>query len=283
MWGKDSAPFDTTQNGDANIAAVAPAPIGSLDGGIASTPVIPLLSTIVAQRFVRPLGTQLVLADGRKYRYGSAGGSNLVVGNMLTSAAILTTDQDMTPLTGTLPTGFTGGGAVGERAITFTHGAATTVVNRFAEGYVFVTVTPGLADMYKISRHLALASAAAGDQINLAQGNAIRTALTSSSRISLQAHPYFGVIQAAATTLTGAPVGVAVKAITAAQSGWVQTRGSAVILVIGTAVVGANAVSPTGTAGGVGPSAASTSVNVGFFLAVEATTQAGPVFLTIDG
>ena len=254
IYGKESEPYNT-------YVAHSPAPGDNGSGGQ------------VAQRGEWPMGTQLILQDGRKFRFTLAGGTTLVVGNVITSAAILTTDQDMTPAAG----------EINDRIITFTHGAATTVINLFAEGFVFVTITPGFADNYRIASHAALRNATAGDILNLAPGQALRRAITTITRISLQRHPYDGVIQAAATTLTGAPVGVAVAAITNAQFGWLQTRGVAVALVAGTAVVGANAVSPTGTAGAAGPSGASTSVNIGIFLQVEATTQAGPVFLRIDG
>lgn len=282
-------PYDTSSTGDGNSAAVAPAPSGGVVTA-ASTPKFPDLVT-PSYRFVRPLGTQLVMQDGRKFRYSAAGGTTLVVGNLLQTAAILTTDQDMTPLTGTLPTGFTGGATVGEKAITFTHGAATVVINRFAEGYVFVTITPGFSDTYKIANHIALASAAAGDQVNLWPGHGIRRALTSSSRVSLQAHPNFAVIQFASGGTTGAPIGVAVTAITGASgsgnSGWIQTRGPVAVLVSGTAIAGEGAAAGV-AAGAVGPVNGTYGTGlaqplVGVFLAVEATTQAGPVYLTIDG
>ena len=286
LYGPESEPYDVvTPNFSANTTARSPAPSG---GPVitASTPVNPQIA-LPAYRFQYPLGTQLILQDGRKFRYCNAGASTLVVGNVISSAAVITTDQDMTPLTGTLPTGFTGGATVGEKAITFTHGAATTIINFFAEGFVLVTITPGFADTYKVACHIALASAAAGDQVNLWPGHGIRRALTSSSRISLYQHSYGGVIQCAAT-ISGAPVGIAVVAITNAKSGWLQTRGACGVLGTGTLLIGSNAavVQSGGTAGSVAPHSAGGAEAegvIGVVQGVEATTQASLIFLQIDG
>ncbi len=284
LYGPDSEAFST-------YAPVSPAPSGG-PVTTASTPVFPAAAP-PSYRYIRPLGTQLVMQDGRKFRFSQAGGVALVVGNTIQSAAILSTDIDMTPLTGTLPTGFGGGGTVGDRGITFTHGAATTIINFFAEGFITVTITPGIGDAYKVASHIALASAAAGDQVNLWPGHAIRRALTSSSRVTLTQHPYGNVIQVPVTTLTGIPVGVAVAAMAAnttatnLSSGWIQTRGLANVLTNGTLIIGEPAtVPPTGVGGACSPyaaGAAETGVQIGTVLSVEATTQASPIFLTIDG
>lgn len=253
MFGPESEVYN-------EYAAVSPAPGNNGSGGP------------IAQRGVLPLGQQLILQDGRKFRFCLAGGTALVVGNVLTSAAIITTDQSMA----------CAATAANSRTITFTHGAATVVINYFAEGYGLITVTPSGGEIYKIASHAALTSGGS-DTVNLAPGHAVRTALTTTSDLSLMAHPYAGVIQAAVTTLTGAPVGVAVKAITANYFGWVQTAGPACVLTIGTLVVGANAVSPTGTAAGAcGPSGASTSVNIGRVQMLEATTEWSGIDLAID-
>ncbi len=259
-------------------AAASPAPGGG--PGTSGTPILNTEQTSEAIRGVRPLGTQLILQDGRKFRFALAGGVTLVVGNVISSAAVLTTDVDMTPLTGTPNFG----GTVGDRSVSFTHGAATVVLNYFAEGYVLVTITPGFGDVYRISKHLALANATAGDQVFFSPGNAIRRALTSSSRISLAANRYASVIQCAAT-ISGAVVGVAVSAITNAQFGWLQTRGECGVLGVGTLTIGSPGVAllSGGTAGAAAPASAATQPIVGMVLGVEATTQASILDLRIDG
>lgn len=225
-----------------------------------------------------PLGTQLVMQDGRKFRHAVAGGTLLVVGNVITTATPISTDEDLTAAAG----------AIGDRLITFTHGAATTVANYFSEGYAVISVTPGGGDTYKIADHLALRNATAGDVVNLAGGHALRRALTTTSRVDLAGNPYAFVIQSAVTTLAALPVGVAVSAIPATSgSGWLQTAGACGVLTAGTVIGGNRAVVPTGTAGAAGPETAVAAnskieTTVGHVMVVGATGAWSTIFLTLD-
>lgn len=247
-------------------AAVSPAPGDNGAGGQ------------IAYRAVNALGRQFVSPDGRKFRFALAGGTTLVVGNMLTGAVALTTSEDLTPAAG----------ALNDRIITFTHGAATTVVNLFAEGYAVISVTPGGGDTYKIASHAALRNATAGDVVNLAPGHALRRALTTTSRLDLVRNPYQSVLQAPATTIAAVPVGVAVTAITNAEFGWIQTRGPVGVLTAGTVITGNRVVTPTAVAGAVGPESATVatlniSISVGLVVVIAADTAWSTIFLTIDG
>lgn len=221
-----------------------------------------------------PLGTQLVLQDGRKFRFAEAGASTLVVGNALTGVVPLSTDVGLTAAAG----------VVGDRLITFTHGAATVVANFFAEGFAIISVTPGGGDTYKISDHLALQNATAGDIVNLAAGHALRTALTTTSRLDLISHPYSKVIQSPATTVAAVPVGVAITAPTTGKFCWVQTRGPVGVLTSGTAIAGDVVGTGLGTAGAVGPIAAlATQPIFGTVIRAAASGAWSSINLTIDG
>lgn len=247
-----------------SYAVVSPAPGNPGAGGT------------VAYRHVRPLGTQLVLQDGRKFRFAAAGASTLVIGNMLTAGALTASQQDLTPAAA----------AVDARQISLTTGAASAI-NLFAEGWAQVSVTPDLGNIYKIAGHL-LMTAGAGDLVNLAPGHAIRVAWTTSTRVNLVDNPYFRVIQVPATTIASTPVGVALAATLTLRGGWIQTRGPASVLGSGTLIAGNRVVTPLGTAGAVGPetAVAATSkieVTVGFCMFASATGAASPIFLTIDG
>lgn len=231
-----------------------------------------------AQKGRLPLGTQLVMQDGRKFRFAMNGGVLLVVGNAITQVLGLSTDEDMAAAAG----------AIGDRSITATHGAATAVANYFSEGYAVVSVTPGGGDTYKIDNHLALTSSGA-DTFNLAPGHALRRALTTTSRIDLASNPYAFVIQSAVTTLAALPVGVAVSAITATSgSGFLQTRGICGVLTAGTVIGGNRVVVPTGTAGAVGPETATAANSkiestVGMVALVAASGAWSSIYLTLDG
>src|SRR3990172_7973321 len=154
-------------------------------------------STYTTQRW--PYGTQLVMQDGRKWRFAGAP-TLLVTGNVIQAAASVGNDVNRAGIAA----------AVGSKAPTLTLGGATTA-NLYAEGYWQNSVTPGGGDSYVIDNHLAGTTAVA---FNLARGHAIRTAITTTTRVDLIQNPYKGVIQNPATTTTAAPVGVAVSAPT---------------------------------------------------------------------
>lgn len=260
LFGPESEPYNT-------YAVVSPAPGDNGPGGQ------------IAQRGVHPLGQQLILADGRKFRF-TLGGVLMVQGDVIQSAAALSTSEDLAP---------DADQPIGDRIITFTHGAATTVINLFAEGYVTVSVTPGGGDCYKIGSHAALTNATAGDVINLAPGHALRRAITTAaSKLDLTRHPYAGTIEVPVTTITGVPVGVAVSAIASGGTGWLQTRGACGVLQDDTGVAGTHAVVPSAAAGAAGPETevaanSAIEVSIGQVLTVAATGKWSTVFLTIDG
>ena len=215
-----------------------------------------------------PFATLLQLQDGRSYRFARAGGSTLVIGNALQSAANAASDVDVTAIAA----------AVGARSLD----AITTnptVLNRYAEGYVAVSVAPGSGQVYAIDNHLAGTTAAI--TFNFAAGHSIRVALTTTSRLDFIANPYKSVIQSPATTPTGAHAGVAVSAPTTTQHCWVQSSGLASVLTAGTVVLG-EPVTTSGTAGAVMPSAAATDAQFGIVQRVAASTAWSDVYVTID-
>ena len=226
-----------------------------------------------------PLGTQLVMLDGRKFRHVMNGGVLLVVGNVISSATPISTDENLTPAAG----------AVGDRLITFTHGAATTIANYFSEGYAVISVTPGGGDTYTIDNHLALTNNTAGDIVRLGPGHALRRALTTVSRVDLAASPYAYVIQDPVTTKASLAVGVAVSAITATTgAGFIQTRGPCGVLTDDTVIGGNRVCVPSAAAGAAGPETAvaansAIEVTIGHVMLVAATAAWSTIFLTFDG
>ena len=260
IYGPDSEAYEI-------YGAVSPAPGDNGPGGQ------------IAQRGRHPLGQQLVLADGRKFRFTLAG-VLMVVGDVQQSAAALSTSENLAP---------DADQAVGDRIVTFTHGAATTVINLFAEGYAVMSVTPGGGDTYKIASHAALTNATAGDIINFAAGNALRRAITTAAtKMDLSRHAYAGAIEAPVTTSTGIPVGVAVSAITNGGFGWLQTRGACGVLTDDTVIAGNDVVVPSAAAGACGPftdTEANSNIeqSIGKCLVIAANTAFSSIFLTLDG
>ena len=260
LYGPDSEPY--------NLYAVRdPAPGDNGSGGP------------IAYRGEQPLGKQLVLEDGRKFRF-ALGGALLVVGNTIQSADAVSTDENLAP---------DADQAIGDRILTFTHGAATSVINFFAEGYAVMSEEPGGGDTYKIASHAALTNATAGDVVNFAPGNALRRAITTAaSKIDLRQHAYAGAIQSVVTTPTGGPLGVAVSAIASGGNGWLQTRGACGVLTDSTLIKGEQAVIGSAAAGAAGPytdteATSNKELPIGWVMAVAATTLWSTIYLTLDG
>jgi hypothetical protein len=253
LYGPESEPYN-------DYAVNAPAPETPVSGGS------------IAYRHHHPLGTQLVLQDGRKFRFAAAGGSTLVVGNLLSGGVLTASQQDLAPAAG----------AVGDRSVSLTTGASSAR-NLFAEGFLQASVTPGIGQTYKIAGH-ALMTSGAGDIVMLAPGHALREAITTSTRFNLVDNPYSRVIQIPATTVASIAVGVALKAVLTLRGTWIQTRGPCGVLGSGTLIAG-NVVGPgLGAGGAVGPVAAiATQPLIGFAMFASASGAASPIFLTIDG
>jgi hypothetical protein len=216
-----------------------------------------------------PWGTKMQMQDGRAYRYARAGGTLLVIGNLLQSAANVANDVGRTAIAA----------ALGSRAPTLTTGGAVTA-NNYAQGQFLVDVDPGKGQ-YIIDNHLAGTTATV---YNLAAGHAIRVAaLTTTSRVSLIANPYKGVIQYPAATPTSGAAGVAVSAIAATTGeGWIQTAGVAAVTTSGTLIIGNIAVSNI-AAGAVGPGSSTSALldelTVGSVVRVGPTTGLSPIKL----
>ena len=242
-------------------------------------PGVPVEGGSIAQRGRYPLGTQLVLQDGRKFRFFLNGAVLGVVGDVAQTAVVVTTDVDLTPTAISTTVN-----NLGARSISFTHGAGTAVINQYAEGYAVMSLAPGAGHSYKIAGHAALTSGGTGEVVRLAPGHALREAITTTTDIDLVPHPYAGNIQCAAT-ITGAPVGVYVTATPISDFGWLATRGIAGVLTAGTLTIGSPAVMllSGGTAGAVAPATAATQPQVGLVQRLAANAEWSSIFLTIDG
>lgn len=149
--------------------------------------------------------------DDALYVYVQAGAANIAAGKLIQTSAEVTANENLA----------VAAAAIGDTTITTTT-TVTVTANQYAGGYVIVSVTPGLANKYRIASHPAATAAA----LTLTLEDPILVALTTSSRIDLVANPYTGVIiQSVSGALTGAPVGFSVAPITAAYYGWLQIKG----------------------------------------------------------
>ena len=221
----------------------------------------------------RELGTQLVIPDGRKFRYVRAGATALVVGDLLQAPANTANHVNLTPAIA----------AVNATTVTVAVGATAVVVDEYARGLLVISVTPGAGVAYEILSNPVNAGSA--DMIvTLAPGNAIQTALTATSRVALIRHPHSALIQHP-TTRTGIAVGVAQVALAIDAYGWVQTHGLCAVLTEGTVILGNMVIPSASTAGAVAPQGAATYIApaIGRVQRVAASGAWSTVFLDIDG
>lgn len=231
-------------------------------------------NTYTAERW--PMGTQLVLQDGRKFRFALNGAVTGAAGKVYQASVAITNHLGVT---------VQAAAAVGAKSIAVTLGATLATVNQYAEGFFVAEAVAGLGYAYKIDSHAAVASAGILTA-KLAQGNGVQVPLTTATTGSFIANIYSGVVIAPITTRTMPAVGVMVIPLVASTYGWLQTRGLAAVLVSGTVVVGDPVINPGGAAGAVGPQNATFAdkeTQIGWVMRVAATATYAPIFLTIDG
>jgi len=220
-----------------------------------------------------PLGCRFKKNDGRVFRYMKAGGADLVAGDLIQSAALggatATVQTDLTPAVA----------AAGTKVVTAAIDTTEQPKDTFKDGWMAVTAggaAHAMGDLYLIKSHPLSAT-----NIILTLHEALKRAITTTSRISLLKHIYKDVIQAP-TTPSGVIVGVAPTVVTTEYYFWGQTWGMANILVDADLVAGMDVRRDQDTAGCVGKTATTEwaeEVGLGGWAAVAGDT--GFVFLTI--
>lgn len=218
------------------------------------------------------LGALATTGDGRYFRYSLAGAVTYVPGKIYQGPAEDATNQS--PAGGLA----VAAASVGATQVTLT-GSLTLASNLLAGGQMSVVITPGQGYQYKVAGNTAVSSAA---NCVVTLEDPILVALTTSSKVVFHLNPYNGCVVAPAT-LTAAPVGVPVYAVTNAQYGWLQTHGPATCLVTGTFATAGLAVGVLvgGTIGSLAPCIAGTPV-LGYTMGIAATGEYDAVFLQID-
>ena len=181
------------------------------------------------------LGAVIFSNDGRAFRYCKAGATALVAGNLFGSQAEDTGTENMTAVAA----------AVGDTVIVSTT-TVTVTANEYAEGFIMVSVTPGVGRNYKIKGHIAFTTAA--PTFNLAEE--VKVALTTTSRLDAFANPFKAVV-VWPTDEVAAPAGVAVHPIAIDEFGWLQVAGVGCVEAEGTVTVGLPLVASDTDAGTV--------------------------------
>lgn len=202
------------------------------------------------------IGQKIPGLNGKEFALVLNGGTALVAGNLLQSAAEDTQFENMAVGTA---------GVVGDMFIQVTNGTTTIIPYYFNGGSIsfYTAGTVAIGDEYTIMG--ITGTLTTGGAIKVYLDRPLRYAVTTSAKVVMKQNLYNGVIQMPATTPTGVPVGIAIFAIAAGSStvqssGFVQTKGLASVLSDGsTFAVGSAVGTPSGTAGAVTVYAAATT------------------------
>ena len=226
----------------------------------------------------QPLGTRLILPDGRVFRYCKNGGVALSIGRLVQEAVVTTGhDKDLA---------VAAAAAVGATAVTITNATTAIVANDYKEGYIFFNTAAGVGQICTIKSHPAEATGTGSCVITLEDEDALKVALTTASKAGLRKNIFDDVV-VAPTTATGVPIGVCPNAVTINYFFWLQTWGPAAVLTNGTVLRGKTVIPGATTDGSVdvyplnSVDASGQQPVVGTVMTVGATGEHSLVFLTL--
>lgn len=220
-----------------------------------------------------PRGQRAELADGRIYRFGIAGASELAANKLNQNIAA---DANLDTLA------VQAAAAVGDLTIAFTNATTFLDQDEIAGGYIAVESAAALGACYRVVSNTASVSGATTCIATLAVP--VEVALTTSHKVTPIYPLGHECIIVPDATATGPLMGANPVVIGASKYGWFQRRGIGTCLIAGTVVVG-NILIASATAGAVGPAATQTTTltqNVGTAVEVAPTTDFGLVNFTLE-
>lgn len=214
------------------------------------------------------LGAIGVTEDGRVYRYGSAGASNLAAGKLAVNADL---DTNVTNVAVAVAA------AIGATSVSVTAGN-TIVADAYADGYLVVNDATGEGILYRVVGNSGRTGAGT---ITVSLAEPIQVALTTSSEVTLKVNPWANLV-ISATDQADQAMGVPNVAVTAAYFGWFQTRGECAVLADEAVNRGLALTIGTGTAGAVEALDAAGEPQIGVASEALVDTEYRSAFLTID-
>lgn len=222
-----------------------------------------------------PLGSVGFDRIGRRYRYVLNGAVATVKGHLLQSAARDTAFTDMAVQAIT---------AIGATQIPVTLGATSATKDLFADGILAITASTGLGQNFTIQGHAA-ATNATTCTFNLGEGEAVLTALATSSKATASRGPYNGVVDSP-TTRTGMSVGVSISVIPATAAGvtgygWIGVEGLFAVLSDATVAAVGEDVSPSTTTAGAVTKQVTLLENIGMAPILGVSAEYQPVFFKL--
>lgn len=227
-----------------------------------------------------PLGTKLILQDGREFRFAEVGGTNIATAR-LCQAEVPGANFDELAIPSAV--------AAGTRSFDVTNGATTIALGDFNEGYLNVEDDAGEGHLYKIKSHEAEGAGSAAFEVTLANPNGVIVAFTTSTTVGISKNPFKDVIIHPSPN-TAALVGVTTNAISADRFGWLQVKGPASVLADGTLAIGDSVMASDAVDGAVedwilteGTPNTEITPSVGQVAEVAADTEQALVVLNVPG
>lgn len=238
-----------------------------------------------------PLGTKMVLQDGRSYRFGRNGAAAATAG-LLFQSEVPDANFD------TLAVPSSSVNTAGNRTIRVTLPASAITKDLWKEGYAVTEAAAGAGEgyAYKITGHPA---SAGSEDVTFDIESPLKHTLNTSDKVTFMKHPAGDVIVHPAPP-TAALFGVAAGAIAAASYGWFAVEGPQPVLVVGTHVIGGGLIatgtvtgSPDGSVEAAGVAITTTAATiaqiteltgalVGRCMEVAPTTGYGMAYLSLD-
>lgn len=211
-------------------------------------------------------------ADGRKFRYGKAGGTALAAGKLVVAA-----DADANVVNKAV----TAAAAIGSKEVKLTAGGAVSA-DAYAGGLLHVNDATGEGYVYSVEGNTA-GTSGNSYAITVRLKDPIKKALVAStSEVSLYKNDYDSVV-ISATDQADLPVGVPAVDVAANSFAWFQTYGEAAVLADEAVTRGQTVTIGTGTAGAVEASDLIGEPTVGIASQALVDTEYSPVFLKIEG
>lgn len=176
------------------------------------------------------LGTRWVFPDGRVFRYMKCGASNITIGRIIGHAAMQATFSKDCKESGATARTTAEWDAGTHTVVLATSASASTSLqiyaNRFDEGYVWINDETGEGQMFQIKSHgVSVSTASTGVTFTMDDEDLLTIALTTASEVGVIANLYKDVVIHITDAGGGPGIGVAPRAVTAANYFWGQTWG----------------------------------------------------------
>lgn len=214
-------------------------------------------------------GAMGMTSDGRVYRYGKAGASNLAAGKLVVNTDL---DSNVTNVTVAATV------AAGAKVVTIDAGG-TIVENAYAEGFLTVNDATGEGITYQVSGNTGRTGAG---EITVTLVEPLTVGLTVDvSEVTLKKNPWDSLV-ISATDQADQAMGVPNVAVTAAYYAWFQTRGECAVLADEAVAKGLALTIGTGTAGAVEALDAAGETQIGVASEALVDTEYRSAFLTMD-